>query len=52
MTRRIALPLRVCVVGVLSLVLLLIGGVVGDAYAQVAGGTVSGSQSRISTPAC
>lgn len=47
MTRRIALPLRVFVVGALSIVLLLIGGVAGDAYAQVAGGTVSG---RVTDP--
>jgi hypothetical protein len=47
MTRRIALPVRVFVVGALSIVLLSIGGVAGDADAQVAGGTVSG---RVTDP--
>lgn len=47
MTGRVALPVRVCVVGALSIVLLLIGAVARDAYAQVAGGTVSG---RVTDP--
>jgi hypothetical protein len=47
MTRRIACPMRVFVVGALALVLLLIGGLAGESSAQVAGGTISG---RVTDP--
>jgi hypothetical protein len=47
MMRRIALHLRMCVVGVLAIVLLMTSGFVGKSFAQVAGGTVSG---RVTDP--
>ena len=47
MTRQIARPARVVVVGALTIALLLTGGFAGESSAQVAGGTVSG---RVTDP--
>jgi hypothetical protein len=47
MTRRIALPVRMFVVGPLAIALLVTTGFIGESSAQVAGGTMSG---RVSDP--